>query len=418
MKITMKNRGQLAYLALGSMTLMALPVVLTGCTGSGGGSGMASSGGSTSTTVATVDGTNITRADLQAYAEALSGEQALPQMIDYELLMKDLKSKGLEVSDEEVKAILAKQRQSMSPEDGKRIDALMQSGAPQAEAYRRQAKRRIAIDKILSKDVKADEADVKKWFDKNKATRYPMHFNVGVLLTAQKARADAMERQLASKSKTFKQLVEEQKKLTDPLSKQSTEDSKQPMTLDMVPPTMGDAIKNTKPGETSKVLSLSGGQPGQPGAYAIIRVIEKTESSYEALRAEVETDYKLEQVARQEFKKSAPPTMTFEAGLKQIRENLGQQAMQQAMQTGQMAPPPTDADAVAALTRASESKLLTDLRQAGKVQVSDAVYQTIGELYKPAPAAIAPMMPEGGAPSNSAPAGDAPKEAPTKAPAN
>ncbi len=389
MKITMKNKGQLACRAFGGLTLMALPVMLSGCTGNGGGSGMAS--GNTSATVATVDGTSITRADLQAFAEAMSGEQALQQLIDYELLMKDLKSKGLEVSDDEVKSALAKQRLTMSEEEGKRLDALMQSGAPQADAYRRQAKQRLALHKILTKDVKASEADVKKWFEKNKESRYPMHFNIGVLLTTQKLRADAMERQLSSKAKTFKELVEEQKKLKDSFAMRSTEDSKQPMTMDSVPPAMQVAIKNTKPGEISKVLTLSSGQGTQPGAYAIIRMIEKSESSFEALRSQAEMDYKIEQVARAEFKKSAPPNMTYEAGIKQIRQNMGQQAMQQAMQTGQMTPPPTDADAVEALTRGSITKLLTDLRQSGKVQVSDAVYQPIGDMYKPAPAAIAPM---------------------------
>lgn len=401
MKIIMKNKSQLACRALGGMALVALPVILSGCTGSGGGSGMASS--NTSATVATVDGVNITRADLQAFSEAMSGDRALQQLIDYELLMKELKAKNLDVSDEEVKADLAKQRQTMGAEDGKRFDTLMQSGAPQADAFRRQSKQRLALAKLLTKDVKANEADVKKWFEKNKESRYPMRFNIGVLLTTQKVRAEAMARQLASKSKTFKDLVEEQKKLNDPFAKQSTEDSQQPMTLATVPQPMQVAIKNTKPGEISKVITLSS---GQQSAYAIIRLIEKSESSFEALRAQAETDYKIEQVARQEFKKSAPPNMKFEDAIKQIRENLGQQAMQMAMQ-GQPVPPPTDADAVAALNRASESKLLTDLRQAGKVQVSDAVYQAVGDIYKPAPASIAPMSPAGSAPAG-APAG-APK---------
>ena len=421
MKITMKNKGQKApqsafqsaYRVVGGLTLIALPMVLSGCTGNGsGGGGMASS--NTSTTVAMVDGEKITRAELQAFSEAMAGEQALQQMIDYDLMMKELKAKNLEVSDEEVKSVLAKQRATMSEEEGKRFDVLMQSGAPQVEALRRQAKQRLALNKLLTKDVKASEADVKKWFDATKDARYPMHFNIGVLLTTQKARADAMERQLSSKAKTFKDLVDEQKKLNDNFAKQSTEDSKQPMTMDSVPPSMQAAIKSLKPGEVSKVLTISSGQGGQPGAYAIIRLIDKSETSFESMRSQAETDYKIEQVAREEFKKSAPPNMKFEDAIKQIRQNLGQQAMQDAMQGGPMQPPPTDADAIAALTRASQTKMLTDLRQSGKVQISEAIYQQVGDMYKPAPAAISPIMPPGSAPTGSAPTGNAPA---SKAPA-
>lgn len=409
-----KNKSGLALgrATMSGLALLAVPVIFVGCTGSGGsggsgGTGMASN--NTSTTIATVDGTNISRADLQAFTEAMSGEEALQQLIDYELLMKDLKSKSLEVSDAEVTAAIAKQRQSMGPDNVKRFDALLQSDAPQAEAFRRQAKRRLAIQKILTKDIKVNEADFKKWFDKNKDTRYPMHFSVGILLSSQKARADAMERQLTTKAKTFKNLVEEQKKLNDPLAKQSTEDSQgqAPMTINMVPKNMGDAIKATKPGDITKVVTLGNGQPGTPAAYAIVRVIDKKEASFEAMRDEAEMDYKLEQLARQDFKKTSP-TGKFEDAVAQLRQSLGQQAMQMAMQTGQMAPPPTEADAINYMTRSSETKLLGDLRQGGKVQVADTTYQSVGDLYKPASIAPVSVAPSGGsAPAPSAPASGA-----------
>ena len=416
MKITKDNsqrqhvRGTKLNLGrtLAGMTLLTLPVVFAGCTG-GGGSGMADSAGNTSATIATVDGTNITRADLQAYAEAVNGHQLLPQLIDYELIVKELQNKGLDVSEAEVLAAVEKQRQNISPQEAEQFAKMLQQGGPQAEAIRRQAKRRLAIDKILTKDIKVNEADVKKWFEKNKASRYPMRANVGMLISSQKARADAMERQLASKTKTFKQLVAEQKKLQDVMGQSSSEESPQMMTVTSeVPAAIRTAITNTKPGETSKVVTLTAG-PGQPPVYAIMRIVEKKESSYEALKPQVEIDYKLEQVARQEFKKTATPNMKFEDALKQIRQNLGQQAMQMAMQSGQMAPPPTEADAIAALTREGERKLLDDLRKSGKVQISDATYSTLSDIYKATPASIAPAP---GAPAPGAPAGDASGGAP------
>lgn len=416
MKITMDNKNQSARRinlhlgrTLGGMALLALPVVFAGCTG-GGGSGMASSAGNTSEAIATVDGTNITRADLQAYAEAVNGHQLLPQLIDYELIMKELKNKGLEVSDAEVQAAVEKQRQSISPQDAEQFEKMMQQGGTQAEAIRRQVKRRLAIDKIITKDIKVNEADVKKWFDKNKATRYPLRANVGMLISSQKARADAMERQLSSKAKTFKQLVDEQKKLKDVMGQSSTEESPQMMTVTTeVPPAIRSAIEKTKAGETSKVVTLTAG-PSQPPVYAILRVVEKKESSYDALKPQIEMDFKLEQVARQEFKKTAAPNMKFEDALKQIRQNLGQQQMQMAMQSGQMTPPPTDADAISALTRQGESKLLDDLRKSGKVQITDATYVTLNDIYKPAAASISPVTPPGG--STGAPATGASPKAP------
>jgi foldase protein PrsA len=378
---------------LSGMALLALPVFFAGCTG-GGGDGMASSAGNTSQAIATVDGATITRADLQAYAEAVNGHQLLPQLIDYELIMKELKNKGLDVSEAELLAAIEKQRQGMGAQEAKQFGEMLQLAAPQAEAIRRQVKRRLAIDKIITKDIKVNEADVKKWFDKNKATRYPLRANVGMLISSQKARADAMERQLSGKTKTFKLLVDEQKKTKDPMAQSSTEESPQMTVSTDVPPPIRSAIEKTKAGETSKVVTLTAG-PGQPPVYAILRIVEKKDSSYEALKPQIEMDYKLEQVARQEFKKTAAPNMKFEDAIKQIRQNLGQQAMQMAMQNGQMTPPPTDADAISALTREGERKLLEDLRKSGKVQISDATYAQLNDIYKAAPASISPVTPPG-----------------------
>lgn len=416
MKITMDNKtgrcprqmnfyfGRALGRNLSGMALLALPVFFAGCTG-GGGDGMANSAGNTSQAIATVDGATITRADLQAYAEAVNGHQLLPQLIDYELVMKELKNKGLDVSEAEVLAAIEKQRQSMGAQEAKQFGEMLQLAAPQAEAIRRQVKRRLAIDKIITKDIKVNEADVKKWFEKNKATRYPLRANVGMLISSQKARADAMERQLSGKTKTFKQLVDEQKKLKDVMGQSSTEESPQMMTVSTdVPPPIRSAIEKTKAGETSKVVTLTAG-PGQPSVYAILRVVEKKDSSYEALKPQIEMDYKLEQVARQEFKKTAAPNMKFEDAIKQIRQNLGQQQMQMAMQSGQMTPPPTDADAISALTREGESKLLADLRKSGKVQISDATYAQLNDIYKAAPPSISPEAPPGattGAPATGA----------------
>lgn len=405
MKITMDNKtGQFPrqmnfYFSralgrnLSGMALLALPVFFAGCTG-GGGDGMASSAGNTSQAIATVDGATITRADLQAYAEAVNGHQLLPQLIDYELIMKELKNKGLDVSEAELLAAIEKQRQGMGAQEAKQFGEMLQLAAPQAEAIRRQVKRRLAIDKIITKDIKVNEADVKKWFDKNKATRYPLRANVGMLISSQKARADAMERQLSGKTKTFKLLVDEQKKTKDPMAQSSTEESPQMTVSTDVPPPIRSAIEKTKAGETSKVVTLTAG-PGQPPVYAILRIVEKKDSSYEALKPQIEMDYKLEQVARQEFKKTAAPNMKFEDAIKQIRQNLGQQAMQMAMQNGQMTPPPTDADAISALTREGERKLLEDLRKSGKVQISDATYAQLNDIYKAAPASISPVTPPG-----------------------
>jgi hypothetical protein len=320
--------------------------------------------------------------------------------------MKELNNKGLEVSEAEVLAAVEKQRQALTPSDAEQFGKMLQSGGSQAEAIRRQAKRRLAIDKILTKDIKVNEADVKKWFDKNQATRYPLRANVGMLLSSQKARVDAMARQLTGKTKTFKQLVDEQKKANDPMAQSSIEESPQTMTVTKdVPAPLRTAIENTKVGEISKVVTLTAGA-GRPPMYAILRVVEKKESSYEALKPQIEMDYKLEQVARQEFKKTAAPNMKFEDALKQVQQSLGQQAMQMAMQTGQMAPPPTEADAIAALTRQGESKLLDDLRKSGKVQISDAAYTAVNDLYKATPASIAPVP---GAPASGAPAPGAQK---------
>jgi hypothetical protein len=378
----------------GALALVALPVVLSGC-GNSGGSGMSSSGGNSgSAGIATVDGTPITRGDLQAYAEVKAGAQALSELIDYELVMNELKAKGLSVSDAEVDTRIALQQRDADPKSKEQFDKVMQLGGLHAEAIKRQARLTVALNKLLTKDVKATDAQVKAWFDKNKARLYPVRAKVGMLLSSQKARADAMARQLSSKAKTFKQLVDEQQKLNDPIGKGSMEESPSMEVDENLPPALRSAVLSTKPGEVSKVITIPGGQ-GRPTIYAIVRVVEKKEISYEADRAQIEQDYKLEQVARNEMKTSSPG-MKFEDAIKQVKQSV----MQQAMMQGRMPGPMGDNEAVAYINRTTEQNLINKLRQNGKVQISDAFYVQMNDMYKaaPAPGSITP----GGATGNTA----------------
>lgn len=412
--------------ALSSATLVALSLTLAGCPAGGGagGGGMASStGNNTSATLATVDGTNISRADLQAYTEAMGGDTALVQLVDYELLMKELKAKGLDVSDAEIEAGIAKQRQTLDPQNAASIDRMMTLKGPQAEAFRRQVKRGLAVSKLLTKDIKVTDAELKAWFGKNKGKRYPTRVKFGILVSSQKARADVMARQLSSNAKTFKNLVDEQKKLNDAAAQTSLVETPAAMNIEDLNPGLKAAIQKTKAGAVSTVVNLNAGTTGRGAVYGLVRVLEKTEPAFDAMRTEIETDYKLEQLARNELK-SADPKTSFDNAVQQIRQALAQQAMQTAMQTRQQPPMPTEADAVAYLTRGAEQKLMSTLRESGKVEIKDPFYAPLANTFKKPEASIAPMggasapgAPVPGAPGGAgAPAGGAPSGAPAGAP--
>ena len=258
--------------------------------------------------------------------------------------------------------------------------------------------------------MKVSDDELQKFFNTYKSYyEEPAKVKVGTLLTSTKARADAMNRALKDKTKTFDQLVADQQKAADPLAKRSNAgESFAP--VDTLGAVFGadeaKSIEKLPKGGTTdpKEINIGAGQP----IYVLFHITDKqepTKADFKALKPQIETDYKMAQVAQEEVKKN-PQNPPFAETLKRTRDAIQQQQQQQ----NPMAPPPPPPslrDVLTIILRPKQQNLLTDLRSKGTVKIDDAAYSTVAEQYKAVPTPVPPAA--GGAPAdaNAAPAADA-----------
>ena len=383
------------------LAAIGLALALAGCNGANGGATGATTGaasGGNGDTLATVGGTPITRAELTKILEAQSGAQYLPILIDTQLLIQDGKDKGITVSDADVAAELERQKK-VDP----RLAEELTKNPKLADIINSQVRRNLVTQRILTKDVKMTDADVQKFFNTYKSYyEDSAKVKVGTLLTSTKARADAMSRALKGKTKTFEQLVEEQKKAQDPLaSRSSVGDSFAP--VDTLPLVFGEAeaksIQALSKGGTTepKAINVGAGQP----IYVLFHVTDKqepTKADFAALKPQVETDYKMAQVAMDEVKKN-PQNPPFAETLKRTRDAIRGQSQDPTT------PPPSLRDVLTTILRPLQGNILTELRSKGTVKIDDATYTEVAEQYKAIPTPVPPAA--GAATAGAATAGAA-----------
>ncbi len=403
------------------LAAIGLALALAGCNGTNGGAAGSATGvaGGSGETLATVGGTPITRTELNKILEAQSGAQFLPVLIDTQLLIQAGKDAGIEVSDADVAAELERQKKI----DPQLSDALTKN-PKLTDVINTQVRRNLVTQRLLTKDVKATDADVQKFFTTYKSYyEEPAKVKVGTLLTSTKARADAMSRALKNNSKTFEQLVEEQKKAQDPLaSRSSLGDSF--ASVDTLPLVFGEAeaksIEKLPKGGTTEPKAINVGQ-GEP-IYVLFHVTDKqqpTKADFAALKPTVETDYKMTQVAKDEVKKN-PQNPSFDETLKRTRDAVRGQSQDPT------APAPSFRDVLTVILRPLQQNILTDLRSKGTVKIDDATYTDVAEQYKTIPtpvppaagAATAGAATAGAATAGAATAGAATAGAPAMAPAD
>ncbi len=392
----------------------------TGTTNGGGDAAASLSGGA----VAGVNGQEIDREDFHRFLEVAAGERALPQLIDYEIVMQELKKQNQTVDDAEVKTALdklAEQRKKRGGPDAAQFDVLFKSEAGKA-ALERNIRQDLAINAIMTKGIKADEAAMKTWFDKNHA-RYdtPAQVKVGLLLATTKVRADLMARQLTTKTKTFAQLVAEQKKVNDPLASQgSIEESPTAVPLSMLGPQMGALAPKMKVGDNTAVLAL-GSVPVDPSSptskkqpvFGIMRLasrVDAKKADLTAMKSQIATDYKLTQVAQRVVKEN-PQNPPFDKTLKDTETFISQQ-LAQAGETSK----PAYRDVLNYILSGEKQKTMSLLRAQAKVTVPDAIFGSAAKTYGPQAAVPGAMgmpggmqaMPQGAMPQGAMPSGAAP----------
>ena len=364
------------------LVAVGVALVLAGCGGKTGATAPGAAGADTDT-LATVGTTAITRADLNKFLEATNGEQYLPRLIDTELIFQAGKEAGITVSDAEIAAELEKQKK-LSPQLS---DALAKNPVL-AEVINTQVKRNLVVQRLLTKDVKATDAQVQQFFNTYKSYyQEPVKIKLGRLLTSTKARADAMSRALKDNSKTFAQLVAEQQKLPDQISASSALGDEGFLPIDVlesrIPPADLAKIQKLPKGGSTEPLTFPIGQGGP--IYVIYHVTDRQEPpalDFAKLKPELETDYKMAQVAQEEVKKN-PGNPPFDTTLKETSKALRAQSQQQ----NPMAPAsaPSMRDILTYILGPLQQNTLTALRTKGTVQVNSPLYADLGKEYKPIP---------------------------------
>lgn len=371
---------------IGVLAALATAAFLAGCgsnnsgpTGTGGGGG----------SVAVVNGQSIDREALRDHLEATNGESALRQLIDFALVTQKAKAEGIEISDAEVSAAIEQRSKNNSD-----ISQVVQTGGVRLEALQRQTRYQLALDKLLTKDIKVTDDQLKKWFTSHsKYYDRPERVKIGFLLAATKVRADTMAAQLKSKAKSFQELVLEQQKANDRLGQGSQAESPQMVEVGTMPPAIKAALAKLKPGDTSSVLTI-GQAPRQ--AFAIVRLVDRqpaVKADFVKMKDELTMDYKLEQVARQ-LNTQNPSNPPFERSLQQVEAILAQQSGGQR---------PDYRSILSFITQTGAQNLTSGLHTAAKVEIKDDAYVKVGESFKPVPGSES-------APGAGGPAGAAPKK--------
>lgn len=356
--------------ALGGLTL-------AGCNQNGGGSSgiVGASSGNSSDTLATVGTAKITRADMNTFLEAQSGEQALPILIDTQLVFEALKAKSLDVTQAEVDADLAR-RQAADP----RVEALVTAGGPQLAIIKTQIKRELALQKLLTAGITPTEAQLKTFFEKNRVYYdKPVQAKVGLLFASTKTRADLMASQLKSGSRTFAQLVAEQKKVNDPVAGQSVESRPGMESLESFPPAVRAQLAKLPKGGTTTPSPINVGLP-MP-VYVIFRKVDAvpaTKADLTKIRAEVEADYKNAQVAEKTAAKNPQNPKDFNQTLKLTYDSIKFGSPQSPGN-----PNATLRDALNSINQYAANELIQGLRTAGTVQIDDATYAKVALPYQP-----------------------------------
>jgi len=139
-------------------------------------------------------------------------DQVLGLLISVEWIDREATEQGVKVSDADVKKDIAAQKKQYYPKDADYQKFLKDSGQS-AEDISLQSKFRLQRDKLVEKITKGkdkvSDAQVKTYYDKNKARfAQPEQRDLSVVLTKNKARADAAKAALDS-GDSFKTVVKE-----------------------------------------------------------------------------------------------------------------------------------------------------------------------------------------------------------------
>ncbi|SEP02198.1 peptidylprolyl isomerase [Paenibacillus sp. OV219] len=145
--------------------------------------------------VGSVNGETITKNELYNAMAALGGVQTLDNLIQDKLVGQEAKKKGIVVSDKDVEAEIAQIKKQFPSE--KEFESALQQASMTLEDLKKQTSKQLRIRKLIEPLVKVTDADVKQYFDENRAMfDQPEQVKASHILVATKAEADEIMKQL------------------------------------------------------------------------------------------------------------------------------------------------------------------------------------------------------------------------------
>lgn len=219
-----------------------------------------------STAVATVNGSDITKAQLYDKLVEAGGETTLQNLITTTLVDQEAKKANITVTDEDINAEIEDLKTQFGGEDA--LNAALAQSSMTLDDLKAQMPLQVEIRKLLEPKVTVTDEDVSTYFNENKATfNQEEEVQASHILVATKEEADAIVKQL-KEGADFATLAKE--KSSDTGSKDKGGDLGFFKKGDMVTE-FSDAAFALKVGETSGAVKSDYG-------YHVIKVTDRKEA--------------------------------------------------------------------------------------------------------------------------------------------
>ncbi|WP_052380539.1 peptidylprolyl isomerase [Paenibacillus camerounensis] len=219
-----------------------------------------------STAVATVNGADITKAQLYDKLVEAGGETTLQNLITTTLVEQEAKKANITVTDEDINAEIEDLKTQFGGEDA--LNAALAQSSMTLDDLKAQMPLQVEIRKLLEPKITVTDEDISAYFDENKASfNQEEEVQASHILVATKEEADAIVKQLKDGA-DFATLAKE--KSSDTGSKENGGDLGFFKKGDMVTE-FSDAAFALKVGETSGAVKSDYG-------YHIIKVTDRKEA--------------------------------------------------------------------------------------------------------------------------------------------
>ncbi|MBV8579675.1 MAG: peptidylprolyl isomerase [Candidatus Eremiobacteraeota bacterium] len=268
--------------AVAALGTAALCLSLAACAGGSGGG-----------TVATVNGTSISRADFDKKLESSqAAKQVLTQMVQQELIDQYARDKKVDVSQAEIDKKETETKAKFPPGQFEQI--LKQQGLTEADVQNI-LKQQLVLEKAVAPQVKVSDADVKAYFDKNHALfDKPEQVKARHILVADAKTAQTVLAKLKADASDASWLALAKQYSTDPSTKDKGGDLGYFGRGQMVP-AFQDAAFGAKVGQIV-------GPVKSPFGYHVIQVEDKkpaTKATFANTKDQIKTQLTQQQEAQQ-----------------------------------------------------------------------------------------------------------------------